>query len=229
MSDVLSPVILDAVRRGGKWKSQVFTASGTWLRPSGVDVVELVVVGAGAGGGFGSASTYRAGGGGEIVTGRHVVSGDVSVVIGAGGPGAATVNTHGTNGGNSSFGSVVARGGFGNGIAGGATATHGRPETGKYDAFVSPYGATGGAGGVGLVSNNQSGGHVPGLGKTVGDYAGGASWGSGGYGSGYSWTSSFDAPPNTGGGGALCIYGSTATGYRGGKGADGIVFVYWQE
>ena len=53
---------------------QVFTSSGTWRRPSGVDVVWVAVQGAGGGGGGGGSATdgsrFSGGGGGPESTSR---------------------------------------------------------------------------------------------------------------------------------------------------------------
>jgi hypothetical protein len=77
---------------GGTMKVQVFTASGTWIKPTGVTAIEVTLVGAGAGGGGAPASPVVAsigvgGGGGQVVKRRLPVSSDVNVAIGAGGAG----------------------------------------------------------------------------------------------------------------------------------------------
>lgn len=83
---------------------QIFTTSGTWTKPMGVKTAEVICVGGGASGGF----SYSSGGGGAVFRGIVDVSAvsTVAVTIGAGG----TVNTT-TNGGDSSFGSLVVAGG----------------------------------------------------------------------------------------------------------------------
>jgi len=64
-------------------KSQVFTASGTWTRPTGVTEVSLLLV---AGGGSGDYNTDVGGGGGEVGVYKNVyVSSDLTIGVGAGG------------------------------------------------------------------------------------------------------------------------------------------------
>ena len=119
-------------------KSQVFTASGTWVKPANVEFVQVLLIGggAGAGGGGGTNTTasFIAGGGGgaqsgQIVWGYTTVSGDVTVTIGAGGVG-----------------------GLGQLAAGGQTGTDGTATT-----FGSELKAKGGLAGVGGATNGGSG------------------------------------------------------------------------
>ena len=102
---------------------QVFTSDSTFTVPEGVHKVDVLVVG---GGGAGSGGTSGGGGAGGLVwkTGHGVTPGDnISVTVGAGGSGGATASP-GTNGENSSFGSIVAQGGGhgASGQSGGGTA-----------------------------------------------------------------------------------------------------------
>jgi hypothetical protein len=91
---------------------QLFTATGTWTKPSGISANALVIVeiwGAGGGGG-----QYGGGGGGGYFEAIEIASdlgSTVSVTVGAGGTysGGATGNA----GGNSAFGSYTAYGGGG--------------------------------------------------------------------------------------------------------------------
>jgi len=116
-------------------RCQLFTAGGTWTRPSGVTTVRVVMVGGGGGGGGsggGYYSNYAGGGGGGrgceaefLVT----VSGDVTVYVGGGGAGGAAggvgAGSAGATGGTSKFGAGVAEASGGTGGAGGSDTTGG--------------------------------------------------------------------------------------------------------
>lgn len=102
----------------------VFTNSGTWTRPPGVNRVHVKLWGGGGGGGgnWGPIATVicqgqggLGGGGGGYCEGIVTVRGDVSVTVGGGGSAASTnnVSSLGGNGGNSSFLSLTANGGSG--------------------------------------------------------------------------------------------------------------------
>ena len=112
-------------------KIQIFTTSGTWIRPTGVDVVYVTIVGGGGGGGGGvagqssttSTGARRGGGGGgggqSFFNYPVAVTGDVSVTVGAKGTGgaggipSAGNGSNGTDGGDTSFGTLIAKGGKG--------------------------------------------------------------------------------------------------------------------
>src|SRR6056300_132125 len=90
---------------------QTFTSSGTYAVPSGVTVVDVLVVGGGGGGGnqHGSAG----GAGGLIFMPNYPVTpgGTVSVTVGDGGSGGGSGGTPGQTGQNSVFGTITAQGG----------------------------------------------------------------------------------------------------------------------
>ena len=130
-----------AITQSGGYTIHTFTASGTFVANRDMDV-EYVVVAGGGGGGFnlgggGGGGGYRSsvtgessGGGASAEPKLRVNSGtSYSIVVGAGGTGAATTILA-ANGSNSTFGSIVALGGGG-----------GAGEN------VSPGGAVGGSGG----------------------------------------------------------------------------------
>lgn len=102
------------VGSGGLKSVQVFTASGTWTRPTGITQVRVTVTGGGGGGGGGTNSYNTGQGGGAGGTAIEIIDvssvSSVTVTVGGGGAGATghTQNTSGANGssgGTSSFGS----------------------------------------------------------------------------------------------------------------------------
>lgn len=103
---------------------QVFTASGTWTKPSGYSATSLVIVDMWGGGGGGgnstgtSASANGGCGGGYygFVTTLGELGATEAVVVGAGG--AAGVGAAGTAGGNSTFDGKTAQGGPGGLVSG---------------------------------------------------------------------------------------------------------------
>jgi hypothetical protein len=198
----------------------VFTANGTWVKPSNVSKVEVEVVGGGAGGGGASATgECAAGGGGAGGYARAIVSvtGNVTVTIGAGGAGDTDGSGTGTNGGNSSFAgatTITANGGTGGsscgsdntGTAGGAggSTTNG------------DFGVTGGTGGTG---------HFSGTATVLGGDGGESVFGHGGPGS-VDGTSNGGAGVGYGAGGGGASDGAAGT-PAGGAGTGGIVVVRW--
>lgn len=218
---------------------QVFTASGTWTKPSGLSTNALVyfeVVGGGGGGsarvrgGSSTVGSVSGGAGGGMLTGFVLASSlgaTVAVTVGAGGTGGAVVNAqssaNGNVGGQSSFGTYTCPGGAG-GVTGGTTdaapTSHGR------DGYVGGDGSSvagdtsvnavygGGAGGGKNVNLSN------GPGTSVFSGAGGA----GAY-STTNPTASAGTAPGGGGGSALSADTTNATAI-GGNGARGEVRVW---
>lgn len=169
---------------------QVFTASGTWTRPAGVDIVYAKIWGGGGGGG---ATNGGGGGSGGYAEGLIAVTADVTVTIGAAGSGGVHVGGSGASGGNSTFvgtttltanggagGQTSSIGGNGGSASGGTinmTGFNGTSQSNGPGAY-SPYGI--GFGGVGIAPvGNNAGGYGAGGGGGNATNSGGA--GTGGY------------------------------------------------
>ena len=117
-------------------KAQIFTNSGTWIKPEKTGFVRVFLVGGGAGGGggggaksiatssFGGAYSAKGSGGGGGAGGQIIytdipVAGDVIVTVGSGGPGGAGASgsgqtsssrppgSSGIKGGDTTFGSLL--------------------------------------------------------------------------------------------------------------------------
>ncbi len=188
----------------------VITASGNWTVPAGVSRIEVEVWGGGGGGGGAMpVGGYTVGGGGGAygMDTFDVVPGTVySVTIGPGGAGGVSSGSSGlpgSNGGTTSFGTLISAGG---GIGG------------------QPISNTrGGAGGVSTATFNipgQEGGGGSFLGETVAGGAGGSSprGGLGGPAT-FGYAPAGSAPGGGGGGGTWNT--------NGGKGGSGRVIVWW--
>ena len=102
--------------------SQTFTSSGTWVRPTGVDWVYVILVGGGGGGSssygnwnYGQTYQGSGGGSGSWIERWIQVTGNMNVIIGSGGGGGVVAYppNSGGNGGSSSFGSLSVAGGGG--------------------------------------------------------------------------------------------------------------------
>ncbi|MEX0748771.1 MAG: hypothetical protein WD467_03345 [Candidatus Saccharimonadales bacterium] len=196
-----------------------FTASGTWVKPTGAKLVVAHVVAAGGGGseqdGFGDGG---GGGGGSllIVVSADELDATEIVTVGSGGAG-ATAGASAGNGGSSAFAGYSVTGG------GGSRNPTGNSKGGGHDGGAgssggAPVGAAFGGGGGG----RSSGSAIPGAGSVYGGgggstngAAGGPSTfaGAGGVGSTGSGTGGAGGIPGGGGGGSL-----TGTGGAGARG-----------
>jgi hypothetical protein len=126
------------------------TGSVNWTVPEEVSEIDVLVVGGGGGAGKGdSGSDYNPGGGGAgglvFIEDYSVVAGEeILVIVGSGGSGSSSTSTPGINGGNSSFGDLVALGGGGGGSMNSRDGNAGGSGGGAGNALGS--GGTGGSG-----------------------------------------------------------------------------------
>ncbi len=204
---------------------QSFTGSGTYTPTAGMVYCEIHALGAGGGGGGVDAVTSQSGAGGGGGAGGYSfavktaanIGASQTVTIGALGAGGTAGNNAGSNGSDTSVGSlVVAKGGTGGG--------------GQVASAVSQPGADGGAGGIAGTGDITLPGNAGGTGQHVGA-AGVAVSGVGGAGhfggqlvATRSNAAGAAAVANTGAGGngAAC---ADNTDRAGGNGGSGFVFV----
>lgn len=194
---------------GGGPTYQVFTASGTWTRPTGYDPDTQVLVevwGAGGSGGA-SANISVGGGGGGGYSAEFFRIADLpsSVTVTIGAAGAPATNNVGNAGGTTSFGALLSA--FGGGGGGGATAGGGG-------------GGELAAGGTGSLSGSTQGVSGP-----VGGGGGGTDaltiWGGGGGSAGAAIGSRGVYGGGGGGGGAASPFAGGASKFGGSGGAGG--------
>lgn len=176
---------------------QLFTTSGTFTVPKGVDEIYITVVGGGGGGGGGNFYGYAGGKGGAasaVYKAKCVVTPGATFTVtrgngGNGGNGGTNSGVAGSAGGTSSFGALVSASGGGGGGGGSNSANGANAAFGNAYPFslgAAANGANGTAGGAG--------------------YAGSTIW----YGCG-------------GGGGG----GGNNAGGKGGNGASGWILIEW--
>lgn len=216
-------VVVPTSSGGGFNKSEIFLVSGTWIRPAGVTVVEIEVIGAGGGGAGGdTASPFFAGGGGGgggyVFGVEESVTGNISIAIGLKGTGGAA-NGSGNAGGNSqtSGGGTTTKtaGGGGAGVHPSAGGDGGTAvgATGDHKVLGQP----GGSQMAGTITDASAGFNVPG--------GGGSAFRSPGAPMSGSNASGQDAALPGGGG----TGGGPAVGGSGGDGANGLVILRWSE
>jgi hypothetical protein len=207
-------------------RSQIFTASGTFIVPAGVTSAEVIVIGGGGGGGAsangsggGTVGNIGAGGGagGYALRRTTGLTPGASVTVTVGAAGTAPAAASGGAGGSSSFGAFVSATGGGGGGWGENTLSSGGAGGNGSGGDLNVQGGDGGFGG-----NNAGGGSTATQSDVLRIYgrggvaAGGYSiptfGGTGGAGRGH----------GTGGSGA-----SGGSGVAGGAGTPGIVIVRW--
>jgi hypothetical protein len=181
---------------------QEFAASGTWVKPPGAKMLDILLIGGGGGGGSGrrgAAGTARLGGSGGAAGTVTLVrlpaslfSSTETVTVGAGGPGgnAQTVDdtngNAGTAGGDTTFGSTIAAKGSAAGVGGTNSNAFGAIGGGGqcfFGPLIDNFGSTSGGGG-----NAQSGA-----------------------------TPTYSLPSGGGGGGTLSVGNASLTGGGGGQ------------
>lgn len=221
-----------------------FSATGSWVAPTGVTSVTYLVVGGGGGGG---ANICGGGGGGGVLSGTIAVTPGTTypITVGAGGTGLGNwVTGTGTNGGNSAFNGITALGGGGgggfqpiagaNGASGGGGGSNGLGAGGGGTGSQGFSGGTGYASGAGGNGTGGGGGGAGGAGASANTPTGGVGlsnsitgaatyYGGGGAGGGV-----YSASGGLGGGGSADIAGTANTGGGGGcraGGGSGVVIL----
>jgi hypothetical protein len=196
--------------RPGFSTMQVFTQSGSFTVPNGVNVMKVTVIGGGGAGGY--HATMPGAGGGAGGRAKGIIAGltpgqTIAVTVGAGGA-APTSPQNGNNGGASSFGGYMSANGGAGGMGGtaanfansggvGGTASGGQVNmTGAYGSDSITAGCRGGDGG-GPGNGRGSSGPMPGMNAT--------SYGGGGGGGGMTTSGNPVGSPGGAGGAGLVL------------------------
>lgn len=201
----LTPATLPFAQRNTYRETEIFTASGTWTRPTSDRFIgcEVMVMGAGAGGAVSSSATTDplAGGGGgngaqieDYYSRAELSLASYSVSVGVGGAGipSASGPSNGNPGGNSGVFGITANGGLaGTGLSG----SHGA-------GGAAQSGGTTRAGKSLLVAGTPGDGGFPRFGQTYPTSLGGI--GRGGFG-GYRTTGGIQQASSGGGNGVVII------------------------
>jgi hypothetical protein len=196
---------------GGLQSVQVFTASATYTKPSGIAKIRVYITGAGGGGGGSKSSYTRSSGCGGAAGGTAIKLLDassittVAVTIGTGGGGANSGNLA-SNGGASSFGSHCS-----------ATGGEGGQSAGGYGN--NQQGGVGSSGDLNLYGGGQNYSMESGGGAITSSKGADSYWGGGGAGR-YDNTGNVGYFGSGGGGGS----GNSAS-RNGGTGGNGVCYV----
>ncbi|MEB6543989.1 hypothetical protein MXL19_07770 [Escherichia coli] len=171
------------------------------------------VIGAGGGGAIGNLSS-TSGGGGGIAEGLVDLTGiaTVSITVGQGGSAATTISSNGGSGGSSSFGTYMSA----TGGSGGGQPSGGPSGVGVGATNISSLGP--GSPGAVIDSTNSA---------LLQSIPGGSGGGPGGYGASATTSTNIAADAVAPGGGGAGLKPTLSTGVRAGKGANGIVIIYW--
>lgn len=204
-----------------------FTTVGgfNWTAPAGVTSVSYLVVAGGGGGGSGNISSGRTrsggggGGGGTLYGSLSVTPGtSYAIAIGAAGIGSTSESVWGTNGGNSTFASIVSYGGGGGGSSANEAGQAGGSGGGAATTDIGGAATPAGQGNAGANGGANSG-------SFVGGGGGGATTAGSGRSGGSGYTTSISGTSSTygigGDGGLSGSQGNTSTSYYGSGGGGG--------
>lgn len=210
----------------------IFTTSGTFTAPVGVNNILLTMIAGGGGGGGMTASINGGAGGGG--SGAYVIGypykvttgNSYTVTVGAGGAGGVSSVANGSTGGTTTFDSFSVLGG-GGGISGlaGNGGSGGAAVSNNASASISTIGTTGGPRG-----NTVGGNGAKGDNGTLATGAGGGSpFGAGANGITGADSVGANGTSNTGSGGsgAIAFIAPGGTNFAGGNGGSGIVIIQY--
>ena len=208
---------------GGFASAQAFTATGTWTKPAGINLVKVTTTAAGGGGGGNfEGCDYPGGAGGAGATAIEVIDvssvSTVTVTIGAAGA-AGAANTTGAQGGTSSFGSYHScTGGYGGSAGADGDQTNLSKGVGG-TATGGDVNIRGGYGGYATEVTADAG-------RRPGANGGGSYWGGGGPGNpGHASSTDHVAVVYGSGGGGGSAQDDSSTGVAGENGAAGFCLV----